>query len=83
MDLDKAIRELYAEKQRLEDAIATLEALLKSKSRRAALKLDPLKPAKRRGRKSMPPDERRAVSERMKRYWAQRRTAAQKNQPPA
>ncbi len=80
MDLDKAIRELYAEKQRLEDAIATLEALLRSKSHRAALKLDALKPAKRRGRKSMPPDERRAVSERMKKYWAQRRVAAQKTQ---
>lgn len=78
MDLDKAIRELYAEKQRLEDAIATLEALLRSKSHRTGLKPDPLKPAKRRGRKSMPPDERRAVSERMKKYWAQRRVAAQK-----
>jgi hypothetical protein len=28
---------------------------------------------KGRGRTGMPPDERRAVSQRMKKYWAQRR----------
>ncbi len=76
MDLYKAIRELYAERQRLDDAIASLEDLVKVKSARTDLKLNGLKPQKRRGRRSMPPEERRAVSERMKRYWAQRRSAA-------
>jgi len=76
MDLYKAIRELYAERQRLDDAIASLEDLVKAKSARTDLKLNGLKPLRRRGRRSMPPDERRAVSERMKKYWAQRRSAA-------
>ena len=73
MDLYKAIRELYAEKTRLEEAIASLEELVVAKSGDAVLKLDSLQGKKRRGRKSMPADERRAVSDRMKRYWAQRR----------
>jgi len=73
MDLYKAIRELYAEKTRLEEAIASLEELVAAKSGAAVLKLEGLQGKKRRGRKSMPADERRAVSDRMKKYWAQRR----------
>jgi len=34
------------------------------------------KPPTRRGRKSMSPEERREVSERMRRYWERRREAA-------
>lgn len=74
MDLYKAIRELYAEKKRLEEAIASLEELLVTKSGAALLKLEGLQRRNRRGRKSMPPDERREVSERMKKYWARRRS---------
>ncbi|MCL6506876.1 MAG: hypothetical protein K6T59_07610 [Bryobacteraceae bacterium] len=70
MDLYRAIRELYEEKRRIEEAIASLEQLLASKS--AAGVFDSLL-KKRRGRKSMGPEERRMVSERMKKYWAQRR----------
>ena len=72
MDLYKAIRELYEEKKRLEEAIASLEQLLEIKSARGDLNLDSLR--KRRGRKSMGADERRQVSERMKKYWATRRS---------
>ncbi len=71
MDLYKAIRDLYAEKKRLEEAIASLEELLEAKSATENLNLDGLR--KRRGRKSMGPEERRIVSERMKSYWASRR----------
>jgi ElaB/YqjD/DUF883 family membrane-anchored ribosome-binding protein len=77
MDLYKAIRVLHAEKRRIEEAIASLEELLASKSVTASAELDELA-KKRRGRKSMPPDERRAVSQRMRRYWAQRRAGAVK-----
>jgi hypothetical protein len=75
MDLYKAIRVLHMEKRRLEDAIASLEELLASKSGAASAELDALA-KKRRGRTSMPPDERRVVSQRMKKYWAQRRAGA-------
>jgi len=67
MDLYKAIQELYAEKEKLERVIASLEEL-----QRAAGNLPPLG-GKRRGRKSMSAKERQEVSDRMKKYWASRR----------
>jgi hypothetical protein len=70
MDLNKAIRDLYAEKERLERVIASLEDLQKQPPGGAAHK--PKAPS-RRGRKSMSPAERREVSERMRKYWARRR----------
>ena len=70
MDLYKAIQELYAEKEKLERVIASLEEL-----QRTGGTIPPLpNPAKRRGRKSMSPLERQQVSERMRKYWAGRRT---------
>jgi hypothetical protein len=72
MDLYRAIRELYAEKEKLERVIASLEEL-----QRAAGGKSPLPDsARRRGRKSMNAKERQEVSERMKRYWANRRRQA-------
>jgi hypothetical protein len=70
MDLYKAIQDLYAEKEKLERVIASLEEL-----QRAAGGTVPPAPAsgKRRGRKSMNVDERQEVSARMKKYWAARR----------
>ena len=69
MDLYQALQDLYAEKEKLERAIASLEAL-----RRAGGEGTPLpNPGKRRGRKSMDPEERAEVSARMKKYWANRR----------
>ena len=73
MDLFKTIQDLYAEKERLERVIASLEEL-----QRTAGGLSPLpQVAKRRGRKSMGAKERLEVSERMKRYWANRRKRQQ------
>ena len=72
MDLYKAIQELYAEKEKLERVIASLEEL-----QRSGGTLPPPATAGRRGRKSMNARERREVSERMKKYWAARRQAEQ------
>ena len=69
MDLFKAIQDLYAEKERLERVIASLEELERTGVAPAA----PAKLSRRRGRKSMNAKERREVSERMKKYWEARR----------
>ncbi|MGD0049444.1 MAG: hypothetical protein ABSE42_20835 [Bryobacteraceae bacterium] len=75
MDLSKALQELYAEKEKLERAIASLEAL-----QRAGGELPRLpNSGKRRGRKSMNLQERAEVSERMKKYWANRRKHKQES----
>jgi hypothetical protein len=73
MDLYKAIQDLYAEKEKLERVIASLEELQRSAGNTPVLP----KGLKRRGRKSMDPKERQDVSERMKRYWATRRKEPQ------
>jgi hypothetical protein len=69
MDLYRAIQQLYEEKERLERVITSLEELQRTAG------LVPVLPhgLKRRGRKSMAPAERREVSERMKKYWENRR----------
>jgi hypothetical protein len=77
MDLYKAIQDLYAEKEKLERVIASLEELQRAGGPVAELP----KPAKRRGRKSMSSAERREVSERMRNYWASRRQTLE-GQPP-
>ena len=66
MDLRKTIAELYEEKARLDRVIASLEQLAEE---------PPVVPlgVPRRGRKYMSPQERRKVSERMRRYWAGRK----------
>jgi molybdenum-dependent DNA-binding transcriptional regulator ModE len=68
MDLYKAIRDLYAEKEKLEKVIASLEELQKAAEAAGTPVVK-----KRRGRKSMDQSERQEVSERMRRYWANRR----------
>jgi hypothetical protein len=70
MDLYKAIQDLYAEKEKLERVIASLEELQRSSG-----PLPDLPKPKRRGRKSMSAEERQEVSERMKKYWETRRQA--------
>jgi hypothetical protein len=67
MDVREALQQLYAEKKRLEDVIASLELLAKNNEGETAA------PHSRRGRKSMGPEERQKVSERMKKYWADRK----------
>ena len=72
MDLYKAIQDLYAEKEKLERVIASLEDLQLA----AGGDIPPsLKSGKPRGRKSMGAEERQEVSARMKKYWASRRKA--------
>ncbi len=69
MDLHRAIQDLYAEKEKLERVIAALEEL----QRTAAVLPGLPSTGSRRGRKSMNAKERQEVSERMKKYWANRR----------
>ena len=68
MDIIKALRELHAERKRLNTVIASLEAQLTARKPAAARK----SPA-RRGRKSMSAAERVKVSKRMTLYWEARR----------
>jgi hypothetical protein len=67
MDLANTIRDLRAEVQRIEATITALESLTGSEQ--------PAPHARKPGRKSMGLEERQQVSERMRRYWAARRTA--------
>lgn len=71
MDVRETLQHLYAEKRRIESVIASLEALVRNSDEVGA---NP-SPRSRRGRKSMSPEEREQVSERMKKYWARRRTS--------
>ncbi len=70
MNIHQAIKELLAEKERLDRAIAHLEGMQNQRGDGAPAR-------KRRGRKTMDAQARRQVSERMKRYWEDRR----KNSP--
>jgi hypothetical protein len=69
MDIIKALRELHAEKKRLDAVIASLEAHVMSKRKNVSVTKTP----GRRGRKSMSVTERLAVSKRMTIYWEARR----------
>ena len=64
MDLNKTIRDLRTELEKLNEVIASLEQFQSTGT---------LPAPRRRGRKSMPEEERKVVAERMKRYWAGRR----------
>ena len=77
MDLYKAIQDLYAEKEKLERVIASLEDLQRSAESMPVLP----RATKRRGRKSMGAKERQEVSERMKRYWESRRQQVENSAP--
>ena len=71
MDLYKTIQELYAEKEKLEHVIASLEEL-----RQIGGEVSVPPRGGHRGRKSMDARERQQVSARMKQYWASRRKSA-------
>ena len=64
MDVYKVILELHKELEKVDLAIESLEGLMRSGT---------LIVGTHRGRKSMAKEERRIVSERMKKYWANRR----------
>lgn len=70
MDLYRIIRELVLERDRLQRIIDSLEEM-KPNAGKPPVRTE--SGAKRRGRKSMDPVARVEVSERMKRYWAQRK----------
>ena len=71
MDLNKAIRDLHEELEKLNQVISSLEEFQRTGT---------LPTPRRRGRKSMDEGERQMVSERMKKYWDNRRKKAGK--PP-
>jgi len=64
MDLNKAIRELHEELEKLNQVISAMEEYQRTGT---------LPAPRRRGRKSMGEAERQLVSERMKKYWASQR----------
>lgn len=69
MDIGQIIYDLREELRRIEEAISSLEKI-NSKTRASSLFARP-----GRGRKSMSPAERREVSDRMRKYWADRKKA--------
>ena len=68
MDVAKILRELKAQREQLDRAIAAVEAVSGDKGTQA-----PTAPSMRRGRKFMTEEERKEVSRRMRRYWDSRR----------
>jgi len=68
MDLSKTIADLYEEKARLDRVIASLEQFGEEPFTLRVV-------TQRRGRKFMSPQERLLVSERMRKYWAERKAA--------
>ena len=75
MDLDRVIAKLLGERAKLDEIITSLEEL---KRTGADVPKEIIK--KRRGRKFMNEEDRREVSERMKRYWASRREKKREEQ---
>jgi hypothetical protein len=69
MDVYRIIRELVLERDRLQRIIESLEEM------RPNGRAQERPEGRRRGRKSMDLAAREEVSERMKRYWAQRKAA--------
>jgi len=67
MDLQQTIHQLEIQKQKIEFVISELEQLQNGNDSGSVVMEN------RRGRKSMGSEERRQVSERMRRYWANRR----------
>ena len=72
MNIPELIATLEYEVQQLQGTIYTLRELQESRQNDKSC----VKPLKRRGRKFMTQEERAQVSERMKRYWAEKRGAA-------
>jgi hypothetical protein len=79
MDLEQIIRELRARRKYLDWIIATLESLEITNPVQPKI---PKSGAKRRGRKFMNDEERRQVSERMKRYWSTRKASKTTTENP-
>jgi len=76
MDLPKIIQGLSGDKAKLERVIASLEDL-----QRNAVQVPQFPEAGKKGRTSMPAEERRQVSARMKRYWERYREERKAGKP--
>ena len=84
MDLTAIIRDLYAEREKLDCAISELEKVQQSTPTEGPLSsVDSARSPSilRRGRKSMGEAERQEVSKRIKEYWSKRRKG--RDIPPA
>ena len=79
--LSKALRQLEAEKQRIDHQISTIRAALKVLGDTS--RGTPASSTRARGRRRMSVVARRAVSQRMKTYWAKRRAASAKSKARA
>jgi len=75
MDLYRIIRELVEERERIQRIIEYLEQV------KSPGKMTGKPAAKKRGRKSMDHAARAEVSERMKRYWSQKRAEKEGSGP--
>jgi len=82
MDLYKVIDRLIEERNRIDQVIRTLEGRSRGVFAGAGRKTtEATRPRSRRGRKSMDAAARQEVSERMKKYWARRRSDSAKQKP--
>jgi hypothetical protein len=72
MDYGAFLKELYLEREQLNEVFAGLETLAADEIMARAL---------RPGRKGMSDEERAKASDRMKRYWASRKKSAMKALP--
>ena len=75
MDTARLVRDLRAEKGRIERAIAALEGLSSDTTGRQTTRAAG---ANKAGRRKMSPAARKRISEMMKKRWAARRRAAKK-----
>lgn len=71
--IQRAIAELEAERQDIEKKIATLRSVLTPSASRRTPANDAVNGNRKRGRRAMSAAARKAVSTRMKKYWAERR----------
>lgn len=79
--LQSVLSQLRSERQRIDEQIKVIEGIL----RNGSLDTRPARGGRpgRRGRRPMSAAARRAVSRRMKAYWAKRRAALAKKKPSA
>lgn len=77
MDLNEVIRSLYEEKKKLDRLIATLESVSADGEAAVAQTAKP----RRRRRRELSAERRQEISERMRKYWAERRGEAGAAQP--
>jgi len=72
MDTSSILKDLRAERVRIDRAISALEGLDGAGTLRATVPSTPSAPAKARGRRKMSPAGRKRISEMMKARWAER-----------